>query len=59
MARLVAEGLTNQEIADQLGISRRTAASHVQHILNKLGFRSRVKIAALIVARGLVHVLTE
>jgi non-specific serine/threonine protein kinase len=43
---LVADGMTNQQIADRLVISRRTANSHVEHILTKLDFTSRAQIAA-------------
>jgi DNA-binding CsgD family transcriptional regulator len=46
VATLVAGGLTNRQIADQLVISERTAQNHVQHILTKLGFTSRSQIAA-------------
>jgi DNA-binding NarL/FixJ family response regulator len=46
VARLVAEGLTNRQIADRLVISERTAQNHVQHILTKLGFTTRSQIAA-------------
>jgi DNA-binding CsgD family transcriptional regulator len=46
VAELVAQGLTNKEIALRLVISRRTAESHVVHILDKLGFRSRSQIAS-------------
>lgn len=46
VATLVAEGLTNRQIADRLVISERTAQNHVQHILTKLGFASRSQIAA-------------
>jgi DNA-binding CsgD family transcriptional regulator len=46
VAALVAEGLTDRLIARRLTISQRTAESHVQHILSKLGFRSRAQIAA-------------
>ena len=45
MAILVAQGLTNREIATRLFISERTAESHVEQIRGKLGFRSRVQIA--------------
>jgi predicted ATPase/DNA-binding CsgD family transcriptional regulator len=45
IACLVAEGLTNAEIAERLFISRRTAEGHVEQIRNKLGFRSRTQIA--------------
>jgi DNA-binding CsgD family transcriptional regulator len=46
VARLVAEGLTNGEIADSLGIAPKTASSHVEHILAKLGASRRAEIAA-------------
>lgn len=46
VAGLVAEGLSNREIAATLTISQRTAANHVQHILGKLGFANRAQIAA-------------
>jgi non-specific serine/threonine protein kinase len=42
---LVAEGLTNKEIAARLVISPRTAQGHVEHFLVKLGFNLRVQIA--------------
>ena len=45
IAEYVAQGLTNQEIADRLVISRRTADSHVHHILTKLGFTNRTQVA--------------
>jgi DNA-binding CsgD family transcriptional regulator len=45
VASLVAEGLSNREIADRLVLSTRTVESHVSHILAKLGVRSRVEIA--------------
>ncbi len=49
IARLVAHGLTNREIADRLFISERTAEGHIEQIRNKLGFSSRVQIAAWLV----------
>ncbi|MEU8632001.1 LuxR C-terminal-related transcriptional regulator [Amycolatopsis sp. NPDC048633] len=52
VARLVAEGLTNKDIALRLVISRRTAESHVAHILAKLGFGSRAQIATWLARRG-------
>ncbi|WP_067839963.1 protein kinase domain-containing protein [Nocardia lijiangensis] len=48
VAELVAEGLTNREIAARLVISPRTAEGHVEHLLTKLGFTSRAQIAAWI-----------
>ncbi len=46
VARLVTEGRTNVEIAGSLGIAPRTASSHVEHILAKLGASRRAEIAA-------------
>lgn len=46
VARLVAAGLSNKQIADELVISVRTAEAHVEHILAKMAFRSRTQIAA-------------
>ena len=46
VARLVAEGSSNREIAAKLVVSERTAEYHVQQILNTLGFGSRAQIAA-------------
>jgi DNA-binding CsgD family transcriptional regulator len=46
VATLVARGYTNARVASELAISRATVASHIAHILSKLGFRSRAQIAA-------------
>ncbi|MDV6247049.1 protein kinase domain-containing protein [Rhodococcus opacus] len=51
VADLIAEGLTNQAIADRLVISPRTAQGHVEHILAKLGFTSRTQVAAWVMER--------
>ncbi|MGD6753426.1 helix-turn-helix transcriptional regulator [Streptomyces sp. BH105] len=48
VAALVAEGLSNRQIAQRLVISKRTADAHVEHILTKLGFSSRAQIASLV-----------
>ena len=45
---LLAEGLTQEEIADRLVISPKTAATHIQRILSKLGVRSRAQAVALV-----------
>ncbi|MFB7717619.1 LuxR C-terminal-related transcriptional regulator [Nocardia sp. NPDC056100] len=46
VARLVAAGHSNKRIAADLVISIRTAETHVEHILTKLGFTSRTQVAA-------------
>ncbi|GAF43667.1 protein kinase domain-containing protein [Rhodococcus wratislaviensis] len=52
VADLVAQGLTNKEIAAKLVISPRTAQGHVEHVLTKLGFTSRAQIAAWVVEQS-------
>ena len=44
---LIARGKSNAEIADELFIAQRTAATHVEHILSKLGASNRAHAAAL------------
>lgn len=51
---LVAQGLSNQDIADRLVISERTARSHVSSILTKLGVASRTQAALWAIREGLV-----
>jgi non-specific serine/threonine protein kinase len=46
VAFLVAEGLTNKEIAARLRLSVRTAEKHVLNIMNKLGQENRAQVAA-------------
>ena len=45
VARLIAEGMTNAEIAGELEIAPKTASAHVEHILAKLGVARRAEIA--------------
>ncbi|GAA3418766.1 ATP-binding protein [Streptosporangium vulgare] len=45
IAKLIAQGLSNKEIAASLTIAQRTAEGHVEHIMTKLGFHSRAQIA--------------
>jgi DNA-binding CsgD family transcriptional regulator len=47
VARLVAEGLTNREVADRLFVSPHTVNSHLRHVFSKLGINSRVELARL------------
>ncbi|MEV6661508.1 protein kinase domain-containing protein [Nocardia fluminea] len=52
VADLVAQGLSNKQVAAELVISHRTAQGHVEHILTKLGFNSRAQIAAWVVGEA-------
>jgi predicted ATPase/DNA-binding CsgD family transcriptional regulator len=53
VVRLVARGLSNPQIAEQLVISRRTVDRHISNILNKLGFTTRGQVAAWIFRHGI------
>ena len=53
VASLIAEGLTNAQLADRLFISPKTAAVHVSNILGKLVLSSRTEIAAWSIRREL------
>lgn len=46
VARLIADGATNREIAERLVIAPKTASAHVEHILAKLGVNRRAEVAA-------------
>lgn len=52
VAALVADGLTNREIAERLFISERTADGHLEHIREKLAVNSRAQVAAWFVAQS-------
>ncbi|MFI7640399.1 ATP-binding protein [Nonomuraea sp. NPDC049400] len=52
IAELVAQGMTNKEIAASLVIAQRTAEGHIEHILTKLGFNSRSQIAVWVGERA-------
>jgi len=54
VAALAARGLTNREIAGQLYLSVRTVETHVDHILSKLGFRTRTQLTAWAHEEGLL-----
>lgn len=49
IARLVAEGLSNPEIADRLFISQRTVTTHLQHIYQRLGVGSRTRLTRYVI----------
>ena len=53
VARLIAEGMSNKQIAGRLFISEATVASHVRHIMDKLGFNSRSQIAVWVASAAL------
>ena len=53
MLHLLAEGQSNQQIADELFISLRTAAHHVANILAKLDLISRTSAVAFAIRHGL------
>lgn len=53
IAGLVARGLTNRRIAEDLVIQERTVANHLQRIYGKLGLTGRVLLAAWALAQGL------
>ena len=50
VAALVADGLTNREIGERLGIEERSAEGHLERIRLRLGVRSRAQVAAWWVA---------
>lgn len=52
--RLVAEGLTNREIAEQLFLSRYTVECHIKHIYRKLAVSSRTRAISMARSRGLL-----
>jgi DNA-binding NarL/FixJ family response regulator len=52
---LMAEGSTNEEVADRLFISRNTVRNHVQNILTKLGAHSRLEAVVIATRTGLVR----
>jgi DNA-binding CsgD family transcriptional regulator len=53
VAVCIAEGLSNEELANRLVITPGTVANHIEHILRRLGLRSRTQVAVWAVERGL------
>jgi non-specific serine/threonine protein kinase len=45
VAVLIARGLSNREIADELVVTKRTAETHIERIFAKLGLHSRLQLA--------------
>ena len=57
VAAMVAQGMSNPQIAAQLFLSRRTVQTHVSHILAKLELQSRIDIAREASQREATHVV--
>jgi adenylate cyclase len=55
VAALVARGLTNRQIAEELVIGERTVAAHIEHILTKLDFASRTQVGVWAAEHGLLE----
>jgi non-specific serine/threonine protein kinase len=55
VATLVARGLTNRQIAEELVIGERTVAAHIEHILTKLDFASRTQVGVWAAEHGLLE----
>jgi DNA-binding NarL/FixJ family response regulator len=53
VVRLVAAGLSNNEIADRLYISPRTVTTHLQHVYQRVGLASRTALIRWALDRGL------
>ena len=55
VVKLIAEGFTNRQIADTLGLAEKTVESHRGNVFNKLGMRDRVELVRYAIRRGLVE----
>jgi DNA-binding NarL/FixJ family response regulator len=55
IVKLIAEAHTNEEIAEQLVISKKTVERHRANILEKLGMRDRVELTRYAIRRGLIE----
>jgi DNA-binding NarL/FixJ family response regulator len=54
--KLVAEGHSNKDVADELGISVKTAMSHREHIMDKLDLHSRTELIRFAIRQGIIRV---
>ena len=55
VVKLIAEGYTSREIAEELVISEKTVDRHRSNVLEKLGMRDRVELTRYAIRRGLVE----
>lgn len=55
VAQLVAEGLRNAQVADELQISERTVKAHLTNIYDRLGFRGRASLTRYVLQNGLAR----
>ena len=53
--KLVAEGRSNKEVAEMLGISVKTAMSHREHIMQKLDLHSRTELIKFALRKGVIR----
>jgi DNA-binding NarL/FixJ family response regulator len=54
--KLVAEGRSNKDVAEVLGISVKTAMSHREHVMEKLGLHNRTELVRFAIRRGVIRV---
>jgi DNA-binding NarL/FixJ family response regulator len=54
--KLVAEGKSNKEVAEVLGISVKTAMSHREHVMEKLGVHNRTELVRFAIRKGVIRV---
>jgi DNA-binding NarL/FixJ family response regulator len=54
--RLVAEGRSNKEVAEDLGISVKTAMSHREHVMQKLDLHNRTELVRLALKLGVIRI---
>ncbi len=57
--RLIAQGATNQEVAEQLVISKRTVSTHINNILSKLQLKNRAQAVLYSVQNKIINLPTE
>jgi DNA-binding CsgD family transcriptional regulator len=53
--KLVAEGHSNKEVAEMLGISVKTAMSHREHVMTKLGVHNRTELIRFALRAGVIR----